>query len=148
MIKNNLATSYHTLNKLEEAEKLFKESLRFFRKHFGNYHIRVSSSLNNLAFIHINEEDYQKALPLLKESLEIKRTILGDSHPDLIQFYSNVGSTYFNLNDFESAEEYVLKSIDVGLKNHDPDNINLTRTYMWYGRILDGMKIFKRVFIT
>lgn len=60
MIKNNLATSYHTLNKLDEAEKLYKESLRVFRKHFGTNHLRVSSSLNNLAFINIYKEDHQK----------------------------------------------------------------------------------------
>ncbi len=144
MIKNNLATSYHSLNKLDEAEKLYIESLRVFRKHFGNFHLRVSSSLNNIAFIHIYKEDHQKALPLLKESLEIKRTILGDSHPDLIQAYSNVGSTYYNLDDFESAEKFMLKSIEVGLRNYDPENINLSRSYMWYGRILDGKKDFKK----
>jgi len=144
MIKNNLATSYHTLNKLDEAEKLYKESLRVFRKHFGTNHLRVSSSLNNLAFINIYKEDHQKALPLLKESLEIKRTILGDSHPDLIQPYSNVGSTFFNLGKYDSAEIFMKKSIEVGLKNYDSENISLSRTYMWYGRILDGMKSFNK----
>jgi serine/threonine-protein kinase len=144
LIKNNLATSYHSLNKLDEAEKLYHESLRVFRKHFGNYHLRVSSSLNNLAFIHIYKEDHQKALPLLKESLEIKRTILGENHPDLIQSYSNVGSAYFNLNDFDNAEKFMITSIDVGLKNYDSENISLSRTYMWYGRVLDGMKNFKK----
>ncbi len=144
MIKNNLATSYHSLNKLDEAEKLYIESLRVFRKHFGNYHLRVSSSLNNLAFIHIYKEDHQKALPLLKESLEIKRTILGDSHPDLIQPYSNVGSTFFNIGRYDSAEIFMKKSIDVGLINYDSENISLSRTYMWYGRLLDGMKNFKK----
>ncbi len=144
IIKNNLATSYHTLNKLDKAEKLYNESLRVFRKHFGNYHLRVSSSLNNLAFIYIYKEDHQKALPLLKESLEIKRTILGENHPDLIQSYSNVGSTYFNLIKYDSAEIFIKKSIDVGLKNYDSENISLSRTYMWYGRLLDGMKNFKK----
>lgn len=144
MIKNNLATSYHSLNKLDNAEKLYNESLRVFRKHFGNYHLRVSSSLNNLAFIHIYKEDHQKALPLLKESLEIKRTILGDSHPDLIQPYSNVGSTFLNLGIYDSAEIFMKKSIDVGLKNYDSENISLSRTYMWYGRVLDGMQNFKK----
>jgi len=38
----------------------------------------------------------------------------------------------------------MIASIDVGLKNYDSENISLSRTYMWYGRILDGMKNFKK----
>jgi serine/threonine-protein kinase len=143
-IKNNLATSYNYLNKLDEAEKLYHESLRVFRKHFGDYHLRVSSVINNLAFIHIFREDHQKAIPLLLESLEIKLKVLGDNHPDLILAYSNVGSTYFNINDFINAEKFMKESVNVGLKNYDADNINLSRSYMWYGRVLDANKNYKQ----
>ncbi|MCU0343724.1 MAG: serine/threonine-protein kinase [Ignavibacterium sp.] len=139
-IKNNLATSYNYLNKLDEAEKLYNESLLVFRKHFGNYHLRVSSVINNIAFIHIFKEEHQQAIPLLLESLNIKLKVLGQYHPDLILAYSNIGSTYFNINDFTNAEKFMRESINVGLKNYDADNINLSRSYMWYGRILDAEK--------
>jgi tetratricopeptide (TPR) repeat protein len=142
-IKNNLATSYNYLNKLDEAEKLYKESLKVFRKHFGDYHLRVSSVINNLAFIHIFREDHQKAIPLLLESLNIKLKVLGENHPYLILSYSNVGSTYFNINDFINAEKFMKESVNVGLKNYESDNINLSRSYMWYGRVLDANKNYK-----
>ncbi len=143
-LKNNLATTYNYLKKLDKAEQLYKESLRVFRKHFGNNSLRVTHSLNNLAFIHIYKKDHHKALPLLKEALEIRRRILGDNHPDLILLYSNVGSTYFYLNDFENAEKYIFSSLNIGLMNYDSENISLSRSYMWYGRVLDAKQDYKK----
>ncbi len=136
--KNNLATSYNYLKKPDKADSLYRESLQVFRKHYGNSHLLVSSSLNNLAFINIFKKDHSGALPLLVESLNIKRAILGEDHPDLILAYSNVGSTYFNIHQYEKAGEFMKASVDVGLKNYDEDNISLSRSYMWYGRIFDA----------
>jgi tetratricopeptide (TPR) repeat protein len=123
---------------LDEADSLYRESLRVFRKHYGNQHMLVSSSLNNLAFIHIFRKDHQSALPLLLESVEIKRRILDENHPDLILAYSNVGSTYFNVGQFDKAEEFIKASVDVGLKNYNEDNINMSRPYTWFGRVFDA----------
>ena len=153
-IKNNLATSYNYLGKLDQADSLYKESLRVFRKHYGNFHIRVSSSLNNLAFINIFKKEHKLALPLLEEALNIKIVVLGKDHPDLINAYSNVGSTYFNIDDYKNAEKFMSASIDVGLKNYDKYNINLSRPYMWYGRVLiankkinEGLNYLKEAFV-
>ena len=139
-IKNNLATSYNYLGKLDMADSLYKESLRVFRKIYGDFHIRVSSSLNNLAFINIFKKEHKLALPLLEEALNIKIVVLGIDHPDLINAYSNVGSTYFNIDDYNNAEKFMKASIDVGLKNYRENNINLSRPYMWYGRVLIANK--------
>lgn len=64
--------------------------------------------------------------------------MLGDDHPDLIFAYSNVGSTYFNISRFDKAEEIMKLSVDAALKNFDEDNINNSRSYMWYGRTLEA----------
>ena len=122
-IKNNLATSYNYLGKLDEAESLYKESLRVFKKNFGNFHIRVSSSLNNLAFINIFKKEHKLALPLLEEALNIKIVVLGKDHPDLINDSVNVRCIYFNIEDYENAEKFMKACMDVGFKNYDENNI-------------------------
>jgi serine/threonine-protein kinase len=137
-IKNNLATSLNYLGKLDEADSLYRESLRVFRKNYGNYHIQVSRVINNLAFISIFKKEHKNAIPLLEESLDIKRTVLGENHPDLILAYSNLGSTYFNVEEYGEAEKFMKASVDVALKNYDEDNINISRSYMWYGRALEA----------
>jgi serine/threonine-protein kinase len=138
IIQNNLATNYNYLGDLDKADSLYRLSLKIFRKKYGDNHLLVSSVINNLAFIHIFKKEHHEAIPLLEESVKIKENILEKNHPDLILAYSNLGSTYFNDNQFDKAEKILKKSVDIALINFDENNINVSRSYMWYGRALEA----------
>ncbi|MCL4789439.1 MAG: serine/threonine-protein kinase [Verrucomicrobia bacterium] len=81
---HGLANVFHDHGKLAEAEALYREVLAIHRKHYGNEHERVTSSLVGLAFVLTKMPDRNdEAEATCREALTILRKLPGDNYSDL-----------------------------------------------------------------
>jgi hypothetical protein len=57
--------------------------LRSPKRGYGSEHPIVSTSLNNLAAVEVDQNKYKDAEPLYRRSLGIEEKVFGPEHPDL-----------------------------------------------------------------
>ena len=106
---NNLGVIYLDLGRIEEAEKLYLESLEINRS--LGYKIGLSNSLNNLGILYKNQGKIEEAEKLYLESLEIKR-FLGDKK-GISNSLSNLGIIETEKNEIQRARKCFVESIEI-----------------------------------
>ncbi|MGB5772532.1 MAG: tetratricopeptide repeat protein, partial [Crocosphaera sp.] len=67
-------TDYH------EAEKWYKQSLEICKQRFGEEHLHVAQSMNNLAVLYGSQGKYEAAEPLYLDALAMTKKLLGSEH--------------------------------------------------------------------
>ncbi len=107
---SNLACTYITLQKYEEAFSLLKESAKAVAKIKGNndfYSLSVQTNLG-AAMLFINSVD---AIGYNEELYKTQSKILGSDSTIVLKSYANLANAYYYIGDFENAykiEEEVL----------------------------------------
>jgi tetratricopeptide (TPR) repeat protein len=104
-VNDDLAIQY-----LKRAADVYKESDKFRRL--------VSSTLNDVAVMHIQRREYLEAVELLTEALE---SLEGDTeaksdteyYADKVQIWRNMGEAYQQDKQFEKAVESFVKALDL-----------------------------------
>ncbi|MFC2107329.1 adenylate/guanylate cyclase domain-containing protein [Bacteroidota bacterium] len=71
----------------------------------------ISSSLNNIGLIYVNQGDYRKALDYYTQGLKIDKQ-LGDQK-GIAQSLNNIGIIYYNLGDYTMALDYHTQSLKI-----------------------------------
>lgn len=79
---NNLAHVYSDMDRLEEAEALYREAISQIETLGPSS--EVSASFANLGVVEARRGDFVGALEALDKAIEIDRTILGQYHPRLV----------------------------------------------------------------
>src|SRR5581483_3463935 len=72
MTIDGLARTYFTLDKLDQAEKLFKQSLSIREVQLSDDHEDVATCANNLACVMFKRERYKEAEELYNRALKIR----------------------------------------------------------------------------
>ena len=72
------------------AMKYHKEAYRLRKLNLGADHLKVASSLDNIAGLHQRQKNNEKALKCLKDALRIRSLKLGKGHLE-------VGTTLFGM---------------------------------------------------
>ncbi len=101
--KNNLANTYLALNKLSDAEKLFKNII--------NQHGRISVVLANFARLKRKLNDFDKAVELLEEVINKDKNNLA--------YLEDLANCYQSQGNFEKT-----KKICIDILNKNPKNIS------------------------
>jgi tetratricopeptide (TPR) repeat protein len=140
---NNLGLLYKDQGKLEEAKKLYLESLEIKRT-LGDKK-GISESLNNLGLLYKNQGKIEEAEKLYMESLEIRRS-LGDKK-GISSSLSNLGVLYKNQSKIEEAEKLYLESLEIyrflGVKKGISGSLNnLGLLYKDQGKIEEAEKLY------
>ena len=91
-------------HKYDEAEPLLRSALEVRKVAFGEQHLDVSESVNNLAELHYQKGDYEAAEPLFREALVMRRKLFGKEHPDVAESANNLAALHFQKGDYEAAE--------------------------------------------
>ena len=78
-----IGRTYERLGIYDKALPALEQALAIGRRAFGNEHVRVAQSLNDLGVLHRASRQPAAAEPLLAESLAMRRRLLGSQHPDL-----------------------------------------------------------------
>jgi|FLOH01.1.fsa_nt_gi eukaryotic-like serine/threonine-protein kinase len=87
---NNLGMAYQTSGRLDEAEKLFLESLAMRRRILPADHPHLAGSLNNLGLIEEQRGRLQEAALLFREALALASAKAPQGHPLLQRIRENL----------------------------------------------------------
>jgi tetratricopeptide (TPR) repeat protein len=101
---NRLAMLLFDQGKLDEAEPLFRETLRVRRETLGDTHPDTLGSINNLALLLRDQGKLVEAEPLYRETLRGSRETLGDTHLDTLGSINNMAILLMNQGKLIEAE--------------------------------------------
>jgi tetratricopeptide (TPR) repeat protein len=80
---NNLADVLKRLNKLREAEALYRDALNFRKANLKPNHPDIRNSLNNVAIVLQSQNRLKEAEELFRELLDLQNEHLLPNHPDI-----------------------------------------------------------------
>lgn len=124
ILKHNIAGIYAQANRLDEAEQLMEENLRFTLDQYGHYSIYTYSCYNSLGWLYDRTMRSEKAIEMYNEAMDIVLTLYGSNHIEVAAVYSNISSAYENIGQNKVAWEYAEKALDIRRKllgNMHPD---------------------------
>jgi tetratricopeptide (TPR) repeat protein len=149
---NNLAASYWTVGRRDEALKMGDEVLRLYRKVSGPEHTDTIGAMNNLATFCFDVGSKEEALKLREELLPLSRNVNGPDHPVTLGAMFNLAISYFEAGRKSEAlklTEEVLPLQQKVLGNEHPDTLksmgNLATFYLEAGRREEGLKLEEEV---
>ncbi|MEI1374659.1 tetratricopeptide repeat protein [Nostoc sp. UHCC 0926] len=105
------ATFYNAQGLYNQGLPWFKQCLEVAKKHLGDEHPSVASSLNNLASLYRSQGRYSEAEPLYIQALELWRKLLGDEHPDVAQSLNNLAYLYYSQGRYSEAEPLYIQAL-------------------------------------
>ena len=99
---NNLGVYYKNLGRLDEALRLFIESLKI-QEDLQNQQ-RIAFTLSNIGNIHMIKADYDKALDFYTQALTVFKELGVPAY--IIRIYNNIGNVYYAYQNFAEALRY------------------------------------------
>lgn len=124
-----LASALYTMGVLkddvgesQESIRYHEEALAMRRRLFGEQHVEVAQSLNDLGVTLYGLQAFDTTRVVWEQALSIRMEMLGPSHRDIAESLSNLGAVYGDLfwrsefedeELFEQAEEYYTRALDM-----------------------------------
>ena len=147
----DIAILYQDMNRLPEAEQLYRDALTIQEKVLGPDHPEVAVSLNNLASTYYLEGHYQAAEPLFLRSLHIQEKVFGADHPSTDSSLSNLALLYQAQGRYAEAEPLFQRSLANHEKALGPEHPtvgsslkNLALLYQAQGRYAEARPLLAR----
>jgi tetratricopeptide (TPR) repeat protein len=101
------------LNRLREAESLYRRGLAIDEQSFGLEHPRVATHLNNLATLLKASGRLGEAEPLFRRALAIDEQNFGSNHPSVGTDLNNLAALLEQTNRFEEAEHLMQRVLRI-----------------------------------
>ncbi len=114
--QHELAWVYVDIGRYDEAELLYKRSLKIKEKSLGPDHPSVAATLNNLALLYESTGRFDEAELLYKRSLKIKEKSLGPDHPSVAATLNNLALLYELTGRYDEAEPLYKRSMTITKK--------------------------------
>eukprot|EP00292_Cryptomonas_paramecium_P003867 CAMPEP_0113728054 /NCGR_PEP_ID=MMETSP0038_2-20120614/41626_1 /TAXON_ID=2898 /ORGANISM="Cryptomonas paramecium" /LENGTH=749 /DNA_ID=CAMNT_0000659433 /DNA_START=120 /DNA_END=2366 /DNA_ORIENTATION=+ /assembly_acc=CAM_ASM_000170 len=147
----NLARLCDDLGLYEKSLELYEEELERRIKTFGNSHVEVAMTYNNMAGVYQKLGQLDKALETYEKALEIYIPALGNSHTSVANTYNNMGVVYEKLGQYEKALEMYQKDLEItiaALGNSHADVAttynNMGEVYRHLGQYEKAMKMYEK----
>ncbi len=110
---NNLAITYDYVDRLEEAQRYYRESLDARIELYGPDHPRVGTAHANLASSYTNDQKWELAREHGLKALAIDRKHLGDEHADVAFDLNILATSERGLENYGKAAEYAKQSAEI-----------------------------------
>ena len=120
-LQDGLGTSLIYQGRYAEADSVLNEALSLKRAKLAPGHWGISTTLNNLSGVHLEQHQYDQALPLLRESIRIRRNIVGE-HPDVATALDNLGSVLLAIDSLDQAESVLDESLSMYQSTLGPEH--------------------------
>jgi len=154
--KSNLAGVLQKLNRDEEAEMLYLESLEIKRKSYEPNHPEIATSLGNLAGVFRVNGKYKESEKLYRESLNIDRKIYEPDHPSIAISLGNLAGVLTDLHKYKEAEQLHSESLSIMRKAYDTNHPkiatglnNLANLYFYMEKYSEAKRYMdEAIFIT
>lgn len=114
----NAATGYRAAKKYEEAEELYGEAYRIFRKHITGPDYHMASLHNNLSLLYSETGRLEEAKKELEKAMEIIRK-LDDAEIEIAITHTNLGNLCFQMNKNEEGKSHMEQAIRIFEKMPD-----------------------------
>ena len=126
-----------SMGRYAEAEPLFREALAIHRSAYGDEHLAVAESLNDLAMtLQRKDGDHAGARPLLEESLAIRGRLLGERHADVAQSLNNLGMLHYRMGNLDEAEALFRRALAMNRELLGPEHLDLSTNWSNLARVL------------
>lgn len=113
---NNLAVAIKHQGKLEEAEKLYEESLAILKKIYGEDHHQVNVAKSNLASVFTALGKHQQAQQLFTQALDNMNK--EETDPSVMAtMLNNMGESLRKQGNFEKSLEYFEQALELQRKS-------------------------------
>ena len=108
-----LGIVYRSSGDVQQAEKLFRETVAIRSKALGQEHPSYAKSLSTLADLYRLMGDYKRAEPLLLQSKTINEKVFGSVDRNYAKSLEELASLYRAMGDYARAEPLCLESISI-----------------------------------
>jgi len=108
---NNLGTLYAKLDRLRDAERLYRQALGL-EDRIGTPHLFVATWLNNLATLYIRQQRYQEAWTLAEKSLVLLPG-RASTDPAVAETFSLMGSLREREGQYADARRFLQWALDI-----------------------------------
>ncbi|MCA1591787.1 MAG: TonB family protein, partial [Acidobacteria bacterium] len=109
----NLASVNAGLDKLDEAEKLYRRALNAIEKTGGGEGEQSANINYQLALIRYKKRDYKQTDSLLQRVLAIREKLLGPEHPGLVHTLLNIGALYLSRDGLDKAKSFYVRAMNI-----------------------------------
>ena len=110
---NDLAVTYVTLGRYNEAEPLHRRSLTITERIWGKDHPAYAVRLNNLATLLEMTGRYNEAETMYREAISIGVKTLGEGHPNYATWLNNLAGLLESEARFSEAESLYREALEI-----------------------------------
>lgn len=125
---NNLGLSYWISGNNELALEHMNQALHIRKEIFGEQHITVAASYNNIGLI-LSSEKPAEAILYYNLALEIYKKIYKENHPNIAIGYNNIGIIERKQGQTQESLKSFEKALHIWLKIFNPDHPNVAFVY-------------------
>ena len=119
---SNLASTYLSQGKWNEAKQLMVQELDKSKKLLGADHLNTLISMANLARTYAEQGNFKEAEQLEVQVLDMRKKLLGAEHSSTLISMSNLASTYSSQGKWNKAEQLEIQALDMSKKLLDVEH--------------------------
>jgi CHAT domain-containing protein/tetratricopeptide (TPR) repeat protein len=120
----------------DEAANTIRRILEVYRRHLGDNHTFVATTMNFLSGRLVELGDYASAEALVRESLAIRRNLWGDLHPDLAYSVGNLATCHRTKGDYAGAEALYRRALEMWCAIFGRESAHAARAIQGLGELL------------
>jgi tetratricopeptide (TPR) repeat protein/predicted Ser/Thr protein kinase len=103
--------SYRSLGLYDQALPMLERALATRRALYGEAHVEVAESLDDVGEAHYYRGDLESAETHYRQALAMRRRLLGNDHPDVAESASNLGVLLTDKEDYAAAEPLLREAL-------------------------------------
>jgi tetratricopeptide (TPR) repeat protein len=123
-----LGSLHKELGDLEQAIYYHQLALEIRKKNFGQHHLKVASSYNDLGIAH-HKSDLEKAKNYYERALEIQEQQHSPNYVDIADSFNNLGIVCLNTGDLAKAEDYHQHALEIKIEQLGTDHVKVANSY-------------------
>ncbi|MBF0537015.1 MAG: tetratricopeptide repeat protein [Nitrospirae bacterium] len=123
------ALSLDTLGDSKQAIEFYKKALAIRLEVYGERHLSVAQSYNNIGFAWNELGDSKQAIAFLEKALAIQLEVYGERHPSVATSYNNIGFAWNELGDSKQAIEFIEKALAIRLEVYGEKHPSVATSY-------------------
>ena len=121
---------YLYAKKYADAKNMWVNALVTRRKIYGEEHLKIADSYNNLGFLYTETGEDYRSLKLYEKALQIRKKQLPANDMKIASSQTNVGKAYLKIGNPDLALDYFLKSSEIKKKKLNRFSPELASAYL------------------
>ena len=119
----------HYFGMYDKALEYLQMTLDIQLNSWGENHLDVATSYNNIGRVWAGKGNYDKALEYHEKALSIQLRLLGEDNLQFASTYNGIGSIWAKKGNYDKALEYHEKALSIQLRLLGEDNLQVATSY-------------------